>query len=382
MKRLAVQIRVVSVIGALAAFLTFPALRADPVIAEEFKFAAFPPPKALGVRLGVRPFAKEVAQHTDGKIQFKIFAGGSLLGARDTLTGIRDGKAEAGFVVPAFVGDALPHVNLIPGLLAFASDTKQATGAAIETLLLHCPECEQDYATMNAVYLGGAAASPYWLQCAQSLEKPVDLQGKTVRIAGAASSRWVKALGGEPRGMPPGKIVPSMQQGNLDCAIALPGWLRSFKLQDVIRQVVTYPQGVYHGLGYFVFHRPFWEGRSSDEKRVFLKAIAKAAAASAIQGRYIEESKVVDEIIKAKGIKVSEGGPGFEQAWQEFLKGEVEAVITASAQRGIPEDVARRIVNAHVANLKKWAKISEEVGLDKEKFEQALWEHVYSKVKF
>ena len=149
---------------------------AIPASAEELKLASFTPAVAPPVRLGLATFAREFDHRTDGRFQFEIVADGTLLGPRDTLMGIGEGKAHGGFVVPSFAVDALPHVNLIPGLLSFAKDAKQATGAAIETLLLDCAECQRDYSNSNAVYLGGSAAGPYWLQCAHTLENPADLR--------------------------------------------------------------------------------------------------------------------------------------------------------------------------------------------------------------
>lgn len=367
--------------GILASALAV--LAAGGAVSAELKYATFEPPKADVPRLVVTPFAEDVAAKTKGAVTLRMFTAGSLLGARDTLPGIRDGIANVGFIVPAFVVSSLPHVNLIPDLLSFADDAKQVAGATVETLLLNCPECRQDYAKMKAVNLGTYGHNPYWLQCRQPIERIAELAGKKVRVAGATSGRWVKALGAVAvGGMPPPEIVTGMQRGLVDCAIAVPNWLRAMSLQDAVKQVITSPNGTYHGLGVFIFGQAAWKSISPDNKKLVLRAIADATARGTIQGAYFDEPKLVAGIIKSKKIRSWDGGAEFKAAWKKFLANEITEVIAGAEKRGIPKDVAERIVKTHLAALEKWKKISAEVGNDKAKFAQALWDNVYSKLKY
>jgi len=351
--------------------------------ATEYKFASFVPPKSEINSLILSTFIKEVTQKTKGAITFRNFTGGSLLGARNTLPGIRDGVVAGGFVVPAFVVSSLPHHNLVPDLLSFATDPIQAAGAGNETLLLNCPECIADSAKMKSINFGGYGTQPYWLQCSKPVTKFSDLKGRKVRVAGASSGRWVKAMGAVAvGGMPPPQIVTGMQRGQVDCAIAVPGWLRDMSLKDAVKHVVTHPQGIYHGLGIFTFNLDFWKGLTRTDKGIFLRAMANSLASSTIRASYINPKKVVDPIIKEKKITKWPGDAALKTAWNKHLKAEIPAIIAGAVKRGIKKDTAERIVNAHRANLKKWAKISKEVGQDKDKLAAALWDNIYSKVQF
>ncbi|NQV57399.1 MAG: hypothetical protein HQ503_16180 [Rhodospirillales bacterium] len=374
--------RLISSLAAVAAIAVL-AVGAGPASAEVYKYGSFAPPKANVPNLSFKPFVKEVKKKTGGKIDFRLFAASSLVGPRNTLSGIRDRIVEGGFVVPAFVVSSLPHVNLIPDLLSFASDAKQTAGAGAETLLLGCPECLGDYAKMNTILLGGMGSNPYMLQCAKPVSNFADLTGKKIRVAGAASGRWVKAMGAVAvGGIPPPDIVVGMQRGQVDCAIAIPSWLKGFSLADGVKQLVTMPQGSYHGTAAFAFNRDFYNGLSRSEKGIFVRAAANAIAKGTIENAYILPSKDIAPLIKKKKIAKWPGDAGLKGAWGKFLSGEVEAVIAGAQKRGIKEDVARRVVETHLANLKKWKKISDEVGLDKAKYAQALWDNVFSKVKY
>ena len=357
-------------------------LAATSVSAETYKYASFTPPKSEVNKYAIKAFIKEVREKTKGAINFKNFAGGSLLGARDTLPGIRDRVVMGGFVVPAFVVSSLPHINLIPDLLSFADDPAQSAGAGNETIVLNCPECQKDADKMKSVYFGGYGSQGYWMQCRKQITRFADIKGIKIRVAGSASGRWVKAMGAVAVGMPPTNIVTAMQRGQVDCAIAIPSWLRAFSLQDGVKHVVTHQMGTYHGLGIFTFNKQFWNGLSRAHKGIFLRAFANSLAYSTILNGYIDPPNVVNPILKKKKITKWAGDAALKAAWAKFLKAEVSAVIAGAVKRGIKREAATRVVNAHLANLRKWDTISKEVGLDQTKLAAAFWDNIYSKVKY
>jgi TRAP-type C4-dicarboxylate transport system substrate-binding protein len=372
-----------SIWAAAAAVALALAIGAPPSVAKEYKYGQFSPPKANVPNLSINRFNKEVSAKTNGAVSFKIFAGGSLVGPRNTLSGIRDGIVDAGFVVPAFVVSETPHVNLMPDLLSFGVDARQTAAANAETLLLDCPECEQDYAKMGAISLGGMGSNPYILQCAKPISKFQDLKGMKVRVAGSASGRWVDAMGAVPvSGMPPPDIVTGLQRGQVDCAIAIPSWLRGFSMADGVKQLVTMPQGNYHGTSTLTFSLNLWNGLTHDQKGIFLKAAANALAKGTIENAYVVPPRDVEPLIKKKHITKWPGDDDMHAAWTKFLKGEVEAAIVGAKKRGIKEDVARRILTAHHKNLEKWKNIGDKVGTDGDKFAQVMWDEIFSKVKY
>ena len=353
-----------------------------PVSAKEYKYGSFSPPKAGVPNMSFNRFNAEVKEKTKGAISFRLFAGGSLVGPRDTLSGIRDGIVDAGFVVPAFVVSSLPHVNMIPDLLSFAEDARQTTGAVAETLLLHCPECQADYRKMGAISLGGMGSQSYILQCAKPVHAFSDIRGMKVRVAGSASGRWVQAMGAVPvGGMPPPDIVTGMQRGQVDCAIAIPEWLSGFSIADAAKEIVTMPQGNYHGTSTMTFSLKLWDGLTRDQKQIFLHAAANALAKGTIENAYVEPKKVTEPLIKKRGIEEWPGDDAMRAAWKKFLAGEKAAAIEGAVKRGIDRAVATRVMESHLKALAKWKKIGEEVGLDGDKLADKMWQEVFSKVK-
>jgi TRAP-type C4-dicarboxylate transport system substrate-binding protein len=370
------------VLGGLAAIMAMGLAHA-PAQAAQYSYGSFSPPSAAVPTLAYRAFANEVAKKTGGKITFKLFAGGSLVGPRNTLSGIRDGIVDSGFVIPAFDPTNLPHVNMVPDMTAFGTSAVQIAGAATETILLDCPECLKDYAKMDAVTLGGTGSAPFALLCAKEIHSLADLKGMKIRVAAAAHGRWVRSVGAVPVGsMPPPEIVTGMQQGQVDCAVAVPEWLIGFSLADAVKQVVYMPLGDYEGLSSITLSKKIWEGLSAKDKHIFLRASANAIASATIEDAYIKSPKEVDEAIKKHGIKVMQATPEMKAAWKHFLSGEMDAAIKGAEARRVAPAVAKRVITKHRTLLKKWKKIAEDVGTDKKKFAQALWNEIYSKVKF
>jgi len=354
-----------------------------PAMAKTYKWGSFVPPSSEIYRLSFKGFAEEVKEKTNGAVQFQVFNGGSLVGPRDTLSGIRDGIVDGGFVVAAFVVSSLPNQNIIQDMVSFASDGIQSAGAAAETHLLDCPECQNDYRKMGAISLAGMGSTSYMMQCGKPVNSVEEIKGLKVRVAISGSGRWVKHLGGVPvGGLPPTDIVTAMQRGQVDCAIAIPGWLVGFSLADSVKHLITMPQGNAHGNSELVFSRRLWDGLTRDQKGIMLRAAPHWVAHGSIQTNLIEPKTKIDPVIAKKHITKWDGGAKLRTEWADFLKGERAACVETAVKRGVDKAVATRVIDAHIKNTEKWDKIAKETGTDEKKLADALWNEIYSKVKY
>lgn len=59
----------------------------------------------------------EIEERSDGRIAFERFYGASLLAGTDTISGLREGRADVGYVVPAYTPGELPilNISMVPG---------------------------------------------------------------------------------------------------------------------------------------------------------------------------------------------------------------------------------------------------------------------------
>lgn len=75
----------------------------------------------------------EIEQRSDGRIAFERFYGASLLAGTDTISGLREGRADVGYVVPAYTPGELPilNISMVPGA---AGTDNQAHAQALDWL--------------------------------------------------------------------------------------------------------------------------------------------------------------------------------------------------------------------------------------------------------
>lgn len=75
----------------------------------------------------------EIEKRSDGRIAFERFYGASLLAGTDTISGLREGRADVGYVVPAYTPGELPilNVSMVPGA---AGTDNQAHAQALDWL--------------------------------------------------------------------------------------------------------------------------------------------------------------------------------------------------------------------------------------------------------
>ena len=86
---------------ALVAAATMPAL-VTPAWAEDYDFSSWSGLKSTNHTLGLQPYFDELREKSNGEINWILYPGGQLMGARETLGGVRDGVADAGFIAANF----------------------------------------------------------------------------------------------------------------------------------------------------------------------------------------------------------------------------------------------------------------------------------------
>lgn len=78
-----------------------------------------------------------------------------------------------------------------------------------------------------------------------------DLKGKKMRIAGEVMSTIGKNMGVAPVALPPNKVYEALSQGVVDGAFFTLETLKSFRLNEVAPNVVTFPGGLYRAVSAF-----------------------------------------------------------------------------------------------------------------------------------
>ena len=353
------------------------ALSTATATAKDLVYGSWNGPKNVVLTEGVAPYLKAVEIETGGSLKWKLIAGAQLFGGRATLAGIGNRVADAGGpVIPAFTRKALRAANVVYDLVNASESTVAMAGAVAETYHLDCPACKADFAKNKTVFIANYAAPSFNLLCRSPIKSAADVKGRKIRVVGALG-RFIKALGGVPVGGPPTKAVQGMQRGNLDCIAGPPSWLQSFGMWDIAKHVLDAPFAIQPTPSAMVVNRGVWDGLTRAERAAMLKHAPRLIANTTIKGYMMEDAWVRSEAPK-RGITFVKAGMDVLGPLKAHKAKEPAIIARVAAKEGVKD--AQAIVDAHLKNVAKWDKIHARIGDDVNKFAQALWDEVFSKL--
>ncbi|MFV8836382.1 C4-dicarboxylate TRAP transporter substrate-binding protein [Aquisalimonas sp. APHAB1-3] len=371
---------VTTVAGALALGL---ASSLSAVEARELNFAIGHPPGAMLVQAAEK-YADAVEKESGGELSVRVFPG-SLLSMEETSAGLRDGMADIGTVMTTYFGAEYPHSNLIlesSMMLQLLGDDVQGVegiayaAAMTEYLMLHCPECLDEFGRQNQVYTGGAGTPGYSLGCTSAVNDEASIQGKRLRIGGANWSRWANSVGASPVTLSGNEMLEALDQGALDCVILSTSDIANFRLDEALSDVtVAMPGGVYVGQLTQV-NTGVWQSLSETHREAMLRAAAVGAAEGSMLYQQGEDRFIADA--ESNGITIHEADEGLQELTREFVREDLERIAANFAERhGVERSEA--MLEEFRDVLETW--VERVQGVDNaEALADLYWEHIMSQV--
>ncbi len=365
------------VTGAIAACLFGMALASSATAQTTVRASSWHPPKHPGVVGGYEPFIKYVEEKSGGSLEFKLWTGGSLLGARDTLPGVQNGIADVGVLALTYFQAEFPYAQLISNL-AMLSDNSPAIAAAVtEMVMLECEPCRAEYAELGLVFTSAYSTTPYTIISREKLDAPEDLEGKTYRSAGTVWDRYVEYVGGTPVNVSSAEIFSALDRGGVDAALFAPSGLESFSLWDVANYINMLPLGTYAAMSLFTMNRNFWGDLTEEERRVMLDGAA-IGAVRVTQG-YMDSDKQALDQAEEHGVTIIQPSDALRAQLAEFIEQDLAGLEEIAAERYNIDDAAHWIAK-YKQLLEKWEGITADNGGDPDLMIQAMRNEIYSKV--
>lgn len=250
-----------------------------PATAQDLTYAIGYPPGSLHVAVA-EEFKTYAAEN--GGLEIEVYPL-SLLGLLQIPEGIRDGVVDMGFNAHALFSAEYPNSNLPADINILARDDNDPTqvmlapaamaGAITEYIMLHCPECQEEFARDGQVYLSGQSSASYALLCATPVTTLADVQGKQIRTASGYWSRWAEGVGAVGVFMSANEVFTALSQGAVDCVAMSPAELLSLRLIDVVKSItIGVPQGVFSGASVVNIGTDAWRGLDEEARRSLLDA--------------------------------------------------------------------------------------------------------------
>jgi TRAP-type C4-dicarboxylate transport system substrate-binding protein len=363
---------------ALAAIAALCAALVGSAQARELTYGSWTPPRDAFNTKTLPAMFEQIRQDTKGSITFKLIPGGALLDARGTVPGVKDGLADAGLGIAPYVPNLLPATNLIFSTQVWGDDVVAATGAAVETAILHCQECLDEHKAQGAVPLGGFTASAYLPMCRDNVKSLVDLKGRKVR-ASAGGVALMEALGAVPVAMDPASATTALQRGTIECVHGDPQWLEGFGYMDVTKSVLMHPMGIGGPAMSLYLSRKTWLSLTPEEQKAMVRGAALGSAMQAINTFILEGERVL-EAARKRGIALNPGSKEIDDVIAAFAPKQRAGNIAAATRFGVKNAAA--IVEAYLKAQERWKGLSKDIGRDPAKLRDALMREVYDKVDY
>ena len=349
-----------------------------PLAAAELVFGSWTPAQEYQNRVAMPELIRNIETDTGGAIKWKLIAGGQIADAKATFTAVKDGLMQGGLGIVTYVPNAIPSVYAIYSTNIFGeSDPVAASGAALETMYLHCPSCLEELRKQNSVVLAGWTTSAYVLTCREPLKTMADLKGKRVRATGG-NAEMLKMAGMVPVGATLVEAVGLLQRGGLDCQHGIIDWVRTFGYGDVAKYIMDYPLGLSGPALGILMNRDAWKSFTPEQKKVHIKHGAWLSAKMAIGNFIISNEDALNTVVKDKGVQLVKVGNAFDPIPENYKKVQRETNIATAKGFGVQDPAA--IIDYYERAVERWRPVSMQIGRDIDKFTEVLVREVFSKI--
>jgi TRAP-type C4-dicarboxylate transport system substrate-binding protein len=159
-------------------------------------------------------FMDELESRTDGEVKTDVVYGGALLAGTDTLPGMKQGRAEAGNVVPAYFPAELPlnNVNMVP----IAGADQSARLRALQDLNDQVDAFAEELEAQDLVLIGFLPNASSTVAFNKKVTSLAELKGAKVRTPSQPQSVVYEELGAEPVFMPSEEVYEAIERGIVD----------------------------------------------------------------------------------------------------------------------------------------------------------------------
>ena len=162
----------------------------------------------------IETLCEQISAATNGRLTFSYNPGGSLLGATETIDGVKDGSADLCWSATSFFGGRFPvseFINLTGNGITSARMGTDVYQAMYEQI----PECANELKDWKVLALHACSYGPISL-VKNKIEKPEDFKGKQIRTAGTVAAKYIEALGATPMTVPTSDVYESVSKGVID----------------------------------------------------------------------------------------------------------------------------------------------------------------------
>ena len=189
----------------------------------------FNSPKSIAVRLFLQPWAEEIEQRSEGRVEVQVFPAMQLGGRPADLYGqARDGVVDIIWTLPGYSAGRFPLTEVFE--LPFVCGDAEATSQALHEFYGKWLRDEYDD-THPLVF--HAAAPGHIHTAGREVRTLEDLQALKIRAPSRISAEMLETLGAVPIGMPVPRVYEALSRGVVEGALIPWTIMRPFRLHEV-----------------------------------------------------------------------------------------------------------------------------------------------------
>lgn len=300
-----------------------------------FNFGSMDGPKHVQNEKTFPYFAEKVDELTDGKIQFRMYVGGSLGGPSETLDNIITGLIDVGRGIHGYNAGVFRGQSVL-NLPFMAEGTGEELSIVAQKLYDTFPEIQEEYSDVKLLWVH--AADPYAIitkgKAVRSFE---DVEGLKLRTPSEEGSRMIASWGATPVSLPAPELYDALSKGVIDGGVLPIAAIKDFNLADVVDYVTI---GNFNtNLFYVAMNKDSWEKiPPQDQKLIEENLLGIPMAAKAGREFDLQKDRAVKEA---------------KEAGVEFIT--------------LPEEELEKFKEASKVVTNHWLKTMEENGVDGKK---------------
>ena len=162
----------------------------------------------------VETLCNMMSEESGGRLQFSFNPGGSLLGATETMDGVKDGTADICWSCTSFFGSRFPVSEFINLCANGITSARMATDV-YQQMYQEIPELQSELSDWKILALHSCAYGPV-STVDKKIETAEDFKGMQIRTAGTIAAQYISALGANPMTVPTSEVYESIEKKVID----------------------------------------------------------------------------------------------------------------------------------------------------------------------
>lgn len=306
----------------LATALSLSAM-AGGAVAESYQASMWLPPSYPQSVHAYAGMFDRIREASGGDIDVEVHYSGALLPAKTTLSGVRDGVADIGFVYPGYTPAELPLQAFLNNT-SFVSNDSLAVALAYTEFNFTDAAARAEWDKFDVVFTGAFSTPVYHFLCNEEVTTLAHAAGKRMRTAGASFTALADSLGGTAVSVPIGDAYSGMQRGSIECIVADPTNLIGASFNEVVTDITTISLGVVTGADW-VINKGTWASFSDEQRQLLKDEMALALVRTQLQ--FAADTKAAFDDAETKGINLHDADEDLAAHIAEFKSGVIANLI-------------------------------------------------------